>query len=588
MKRVVQKYGGSSVATPIKLRRVARRIRESIGSGTEVVVVVSAMGDTTDELIALAHRVTGDPPSREMDMLLSSGETITAPLLAMALHAAGTPAISLTGAQAGIRTSRAHRTARIVDIVPQRVLDELERGNVVVVAGFQGATEDMDVTTLGRGGSDTTAVALAVAIHADHCEIFTDVPGVHTADPRIVADARVIPEIDYDEMLELASAGARVMHPRAVEIGEAYSMEIRVRSTFDNEPGTIIARHSEMEIRQKVRAIAHETDVAKVTLLRVPDRPGVAAAIFGPFGDAGIDVDIVLQNVGHDGTTDVSFTIAESDLPKARRMLAIGREGVGAQGHHANAGVAKVTVIGSGLKGTPGLLREDLPRPCREGHQHPDDRDERDPRHLHHRPAARSRRRARAAHGLRAGKDLSLTVGIVGLPNAGKSTLFNAMTQAGAAVGNYPFTTIEPNTGVVAGSGLRASIGLAALFQPPKVIPATVTFTDIAGLVRGASRGEGLGNRFLGNIREADATALVVRAFEDPDVTHVEGRVDPIRDIDVLELELQLADLETMTKRLERTEKSARACRRKRSPSLIALLHRVQEHLDQGSTRCAP
>ena len=213
-----------------------------MNQGTEVVVVVSAMGDTTDELIALAHRVTGDPPSREMDMLLSSGETITAPLLAMALHAAGTPAISLTGAQAGIRTSRAHRTARIVDIVPQRVLDELARGNVVVVAGFQGATEDMDVTTLGRGGSDTTAVALAVAIHADRCEIFTDVPGVHTADPRIVPDARVIPAIDYDEMLELASAGARVMHPRAVEIGEAYSMEIRVRSTFDNEPGTIIAR----------------------------------------------------------------------------------------------------------------------------------------------------------------------------------------------------------------------------------------------------------------------------------------------------------------------------------------------------------
>jgi aspartate kinase len=355
MTRVVQKYGGSSVATPIKLRRVARRIRESLVSGTEVVVVVSAMGDTTDELIALAHRVTGDPPEREMDMLLSSGETITAPLLAMALHAAGTPAISLTGAQAGIRTSRAHRTARIVDIVPQRVLEELERGNVVVVAGFQGATEDMDVTTLGRGGSDTTAVALAVALRADRCEIFTDVPGVHTADPRIVPDARVIPTIDYDEMLELASAGARVMHPRAVEIGEAYSMEIRVRSTFDDEPGTIIAKRSTMEIRQKVRAIAHETDVAKVTLLRVPDQPGVAAAIFGPFGDAGIDVDIVLQNVGHDGTTDVSFTIPESNLRKARRMLASVAKSVQAQGYLATAGVAKVTVIGSGLKGTPGV-----------------------------------------------------------------------------------------------------------------------------------------------------------------------------------------------------------------------------------------
>jgi aspartate kinase len=353
--RVVQKYGGSSVATPMKLRRVARRIRESMAAGSEVVVVVSAMGDTTDELIALAHRVTGDPPSREMDMLLSSGETITAPLLAMALHAGGTPAISLTGAQAGIRTSSAHRTARIVDIVPQRVLDELERGNVVVVAGFQGATEDMDVTTLGRGGSDTTAVALAVAIHADHCEIFTDVPGVHTADPRIVPNARVIAAIDYDEMLELASAGARVMHPRAVEIGEAYAMEIRVRSTFDNEPGTIIAKQDKMEIRQKVRAIAHETDVAKVTILRVPDNPGVAAAIFGPFGDAGIDIDIVLQNVSHDGTTDLSFTIAESNLPKARRMLPAVAKSVQAQGYTATAGIAKVTVIGSGLRGTPGI-----------------------------------------------------------------------------------------------------------------------------------------------------------------------------------------------------------------------------------------
>ena len=292
----------------------------------EVVVVVSAMGDTTDELIALAHRITGDPPSREMDMLLSSGETITAPLLAMALHAAGTPAISLTGAQAGIRT--AARIARRGSSTSFRSAcsTSSRRGNVVVVAGFQGATEDMDVTTLGRGGSDTTAVALAVAIRADHCEIFTDVPGVHTADPRIVPNARVIPAIDYDEMLELASAGARVMHPRAVEIGEAYSMEIRVRSTFDDEPGTIIAKQDEMEIRQKVRAIAHETDVAKVTMLRVPDQPGVAASVFGPFGDAGIDIDIVLQNVSHDGTTDVSFTIAESHLPKARRMLAGGRE----------------------------------------------------------------------------------------------------------------------------------------------------------------------------------------------------------------------------------------------------------------------
>jgi aspartate kinase len=228
MTRLVQKYGGSSVATPARLRRVARRVRESLG-GDQVVVVVSAMGETTDELIALAHSVSTEPPSREMDQLLSSGEIITAPLLAMALEAGGTPAVSLTGLQAGIKTSRTHRTARIVDIVPQRIIDELDAGRVVIVAGFQGATENLDITTLGRGGSDTSAVALAVALHAARCEIFTDVSGVHTADPRLVPEAVVIPAIAYEEMLELAAAGARVIHPRAVEIGEAYSMEIRVR-----------------------------------------------------------------------------------------------------------------------------------------------------------------------------------------------------------------------------------------------------------------------------------------------------------------------------------------------------------------------
>jgi aspartate kinase len=344
------------VASPAKLRRVARRVRESLAGGAAMVVVVSAMGDTTDELIALAHRVTHDPPLREMDQLLSTGETITAPLLAMALDAAGIPAVSLTGVQAGIRTSRAHRTARIIDIVPQRVLDELGAGRVVVVAGFQGVTDEMEVTTLGRGGSDTSAVALAVAIGASSCEIFTDVAGVHTADPRIVPQARVIPEIAYDEMLEFAAVGASVIHPRAVEIGEAYSVDIRVRSTFSDEPGTIICRHPSMEERQKVRGIAHETDVAKVTLLRVPDRPGIAASIFEPFGNNAINVDIVLQNVAHDGTTDVSFTIAESDLRRARKMLAGVAGEVGAKGYMATADIAKVSVVGTGLRSTPGIF----------------------------------------------------------------------------------------------------------------------------------------------------------------------------------------------------------------------------------------
>ncbi|MBV9099636.1 MAG: aspartate kinase [Candidatus Dormibacteraeota bacterium] len=359
MTRVVQKYGGTSVASPARLRRVARRVRDA-AAGAQVVVVVSAMGETTDELIALAHSVSTDPPSREMDMLLSSGEIITAPLLAMALEAAGTRAVSLTGPQAGIRTSRAHRTARIVDIVPQRVLDELDAGKVVVVAGFQGATEELDITTLGRGGSDTSAVALAVAVRAQRCEIFTDVSGVHTADPRLLPEARVIPVITYEEMLELAAAGARVIHPRAVEIGEAYGMEIRVRSTFDEHPGTTIrsVANANMEERQKVRGIAHETDVAKVTLLGVPDSPGVAASIFGPLADEHIAVDIVVQNVSHAGTTDVSFTVPESDLRRAQQMLDGVAKQVRASGFSATADIAKVSVVGTGLRGTPSVFAQ--------------------------------------------------------------------------------------------------------------------------------------------------------------------------------------------------------------------------------------
>lgn len=353
---VVQKYGGTSVATPARLRRVARRVHDTVAQGDQVVAVVSAMGDTTDDLIKLAHRVTADPPSREMDMLLSTGEVITAPLLAMALDAAGVPAVSLTGHQAGIRTSRAHRSARITDIVPVRIIEELEGGRVVVVAGFQGSTENMDITTLGRGGSDTSAVALAVALGAQRCEIYTDVAGVFTTDPRVVPEARVIAEIAYEEMLEMAASGARVMHPRAVEIGEAYSMPIRVLSSFETLPGTLICRHPRMEERQKVRGIAHETDVAKVTLLRVPDRPGIAASTFGPFGDAGINVDIIVQNVSHDGTTDLSFTITQSDLTRARVLLEEVARTVGADGYVAASDIAQVSVIGTGIRGTPGMF----------------------------------------------------------------------------------------------------------------------------------------------------------------------------------------------------------------------------------------
>ena len=352
----MQKFGGSSVETPEKILAIAGQVRATRKANPRVVLIVSAMGDTTDELHALAHRVSNHPPSREMDMLLSAGETISAPLMAMALRELGVDAISLSGLQAGIRTSRSHQKARITDIVPQRILDELARGRVVVVAGFQGATEDLDITTLGRGGSDTSAVALAVELGAAECEICTDVPGVLTADPRVVESARVLETVEYVEMLEMAAQGAKVLHPRAVEIAEAYKMPIRVRSSFGDDPGTLICYHHGMEDRPVVRGIAHDTDVAKVTIVQVPDRPGVAAAIFMPLAEEGVNVDLVVQNVSHGGTTDVSFTIAETDLARTRPILDQVVAAVGGSGMEATSEIAKVSVVGSGILGTPGVL----------------------------------------------------------------------------------------------------------------------------------------------------------------------------------------------------------------------------------------
>ena len=353
---IVQKFGGSSVASAELIQRVARRIAATRAERGRVVAVVSAMGDSTDELISLAHKVNPAPPSREMDQLLSTGETITAPLMAMALERLGVPAISLTGLQAGIRTSSVHRSARIVDIVPQRIVDELERGRVVVVAGFQGVDEALDITTLGRGGTDTTAVALAVELSAERCEIYTDVAGVYTADPRVEPRARLIPEIAYQEMLEFAAVGAKVMHPRAVEIGETYSMPIVVRSTFEDQPGTLICQHPAMEDRQKIRGIAHDSGVAKVILTRVPDRPGIAAAVFDAIGKAGINVDIIVQNVSHDGFTDLSFTIAEEDLSRSRPVLEEVAREVQAEQVVADTGIATVSVVGTAFLGTPGMF----------------------------------------------------------------------------------------------------------------------------------------------------------------------------------------------------------------------------------------
>jgi len=352
---IIQKYGGTSVGTPARIRKVAARIAETVREGERVVVVVSAMGQTTDQLIALAHRVTASPPARELDMLVANGETISAPLLAMCLAALGVPAISLTGLQAGVRTSGHHSKARIRAVETDRLRAELEAGRVCVVAGFQGVTEDLEITTLGRGGSDTTAVALAAALNASVCEIYTDVDAIYSADPRVVKRARRIEHISYEEMLEMAAVGARVLHPRAVEIGQLYRIPIHVRSSFKKRPGTMIVAELPMEERSRVRGVAHETDIAKVTIVGVPDRPGVAATIFEPLGEAAISVDVIVQSVSETRETDITFTIAESDLKQAVPLVRRAAETVGAKDVKASGGLAKLSIVGTGMLGTPGV-----------------------------------------------------------------------------------------------------------------------------------------------------------------------------------------------------------------------------------------
>lgn len=355
---VVQKFGGSSLADADRIRLVARRVRRERDTGVGPVVVVSAMGDTTDHLLELASRITDDPDPREMDLLLATGEHISGTLVAMALHALGTPAISLTGAQAGIRTDTTHGRARIANIDPARVRRELDGGKVVIVAGFQGTTDDStregEVTTLGRGGSDTTAVALAAQLGAERCEIFTDVEGIFTADPRLIADARPLPLIGYEEMLELALQGAQVMQPRAVELGWVNGVEIMVRSTFSEHPGTRIREDPDVEQRNKVRALATDRNVAKVTLVSVPDRPGIARRVFEPLADAGIRVDMIVQNVSHAGTTDMSFTVERADLARTERMLEPVVREMGARELTTDRTIAKVSIVGAGIHNAPG------------------------------------------------------------------------------------------------------------------------------------------------------------------------------------------------------------------------------------------
>jgi len=355
MALIVQKYGGSSVADAEKIMNVARRIAATRDEGNDVVVAVSAMGKTTDNLIGLAYQVNEHPNGRELDALLSTGELVSSTLLAMALGAMGCQAISLSGAQAGIRTDSAHRRARILKIESKRIVKELEKGNVVIVAGFQGITEEMDVTTLGRGASDTTAVALAASLGAGVCQIYTDVEGVYTADPRLVPEARPLEEIGYEEMLELSSHGAKVMHGRAVELGELYDVPIQVSSSFTGKPGTLIHGGVSMEVRNKVRSIAHDLDVAKITVVGVPDRPGIAAALFEPLAAAGISVDTIVQNASIDNITDLTFTVARSQLDDSMKVAEpIARE-IGARECVSDSRLGKVSIVGTGMQNTPGF-----------------------------------------------------------------------------------------------------------------------------------------------------------------------------------------------------------------------------------------
>jgi aspartate kinase len=353
---VVHKYGGSSVADAGRILNVARRIGRVKDSGDDIVAVASAMGDTTDDLIGLARTVSPEPDPRELDLLLSTGELVSCALLTMALRNMGYDAITLSGFQAGIHTDTMYGKARISRIDTGRVKSELAEGKVVIVAGFQGITDDLDITTLGRGGSDTTAVALAAALEAQRCDIYTDVDGIYTADPRVVTQARKLSEIGYEEMLELASYGAK-MHPRSIELGAVYQVPIYVASSFEDAAGTLIHQAAEMkgmEDRVKVTGIAYQANMAKITVRSLPDRPGVAAALFEPLAQVGISVDTIVQNTSVERTTDISFTITRTDLPRAMREVEALLPTLGAEEVVSDPTLASVSVVGSGMQNTPG------------------------------------------------------------------------------------------------------------------------------------------------------------------------------------------------------------------------------------------
>jgi aspartate kinase len=357
---VVQKYGGTSVGTPERIRHVAERVVRTRESGNDVVVVVSAMSDTTDELLDMATELATIPEPRELDMLLTAGERIAMSLLAIAVNARGCKAASYTGSQAGIITDTQHGKARIVEVRPGRIQESLAAGNVVILAGFQGLSTDYDITTLGRGGSDTTAVAMAAALGAEVCEIYTDVEGVFTADPRVEPMARKLDRISYEEMLELAAGGAKVLQLRSVEYARRHKVRLRVLPSYSEGEGTWVVEEDEIPMLEQalIRGVALDAAEAKVTLDGVPDRPGVAAAIFKAVAAEGINVDMIVQNVSHEGQTDLSFTVSRADLPRIEAVLQGIVSDIGARRYSADDGIAKLSLVGAGMKSSPGVAAD--------------------------------------------------------------------------------------------------------------------------------------------------------------------------------------------------------------------------------------
>lgn len=354
-KLIVQKFGGSSVANVERIKNVAKRVVSYKKKGSQVVVVVSAMGDTTDELIDLANQINPEPSDRERDMLLSTGEQISVALLAMAIHTLGCEAISFTGAQVGILTDSNFSRARIVKIGGDKIRQELKKGKVVIVAGFQGMTPEQDITTLGRGGSDLTAVALAKELQADECEIYTDVEGIYTTDPRIEPKAKKIKEITFDEMLEMASLGAQVMQPRSIEVAKKFNVPLHVRSSFSEKPGTMIIKEAKRMEDALITGVTLNRNEAKVTVCEVPDKPGVAAKIFQELARGGVNVDMIVQNVSHTRKTDISFTVPSASVSKALKITKkIGQE-IGAGEIIEDTDIARVAVVGIGMKSHPGV-----------------------------------------------------------------------------------------------------------------------------------------------------------------------------------------------------------------------------------------